>query len=327
LPELAGEWCDSPQNTDSPHFLEQLTKIQQVELYLQRKAKAEVTITTYIKALKQIAKRANLNNTAEVELAIANYKKENKEPASNRWKNQCVTAYKHYCKLFKITWEDPPHYKIDEKSIQPPSTEKCLMLMASAKGKLSLKIGISTETGLRPVEVTGEPKGLLVKDIHTDTQTITPTSAKGCNARPPIKISTELNIRLQTHIIRNSLKPNDRLFKELPKSYTSNFSKLRTRLAEKLKDPALASVRLYDLRHAYITKLLRKTQNAEIVRQKVGHKRLNTTQKYIHLTIDDNGEYIVESTTDQKRADELLAQGFNYCLTTPDGYMKFRKPK
>jgi len=45
-----------------------------------------------------------------------------------------------------------------------------------------------------------------------------------------------------------------------------------------------------------MTKLARKLQNAEIVGQKVGHKRLNTTQKYMHLT-DNNGEGIVESTT------------------------------
>jgi integrase len=201
------------------------------------------------------------------------------------------------------------------------------MLIASAKGNLSLKLNISVQTGLRPVEVTGEPKGLKAKDLHTDTNTITPTSAKGCNARPPIKITPELTTRLQTHIIKHNLKPNDRLFKEKPKSYTSNYCKMRNNLADKTGDQSIRAIRLYDLRHAYITKLLRKIQNAEIVRQKVGHKRLNTTQKYIHLTADENGEYIVESTTDQKRADELLTQGFTYCLTTPDGYMKFRKPK
>jgi hypothetical protein len=73
---------------------------------------------------------------------------------------------------------------------------------------------------------------------------------------------------------------------------------------------------------------MRKIQNAEIVRQLVGHKRLNTTQKYIHLTADLNsGEWIIESTKDQKRVDELLTQDFTYILTTSDGYMKFRKPK
>jgi integrase len=308
LPELAGEWCSQPEKKDSHPFLNQLPAIQKVKLYLERKAKAEPTIETYVKALKQLAKKTDLNNVANVETAIFRYELKNGEPASNRWKNQCVSAYRHYCKVNGIIWDDPPHYKIDEKTIQPPTDEKIKMLLSYARGTLSLKINISIETGLRPVEVTGHPKGLKVKDIHTDTNTITATSAKGCNARPPIKISRELSTRLQTYILKKGLKPNDRLFKEKSKRYTSSFCHMKKRIAERLSDPSFESIRLYDLRHAYITKLMRKLQNAEIVRQKVGHKRLNTTQKYIHLTADETGEYIVESTTDQKRADELLEQ-------------------
>jgi signal transduction histidine kinase len=79
LPELAGEWCDNPQNTDSPHFLEQFTKIQQVELYLERKTKAKCTVETYTKALKELAKRTDLNSTVETELAISRYTNKNGE--------------------------------------------------------------------------------------------------------------------------------------------------------------------------------------------------------------------------------------------------------
>jgi integrase len=310
-----------------PVFLEQLPAINRVSLMLERKGKTKETIQTYEKALKSLAKRGNLNNPDEVELIISRYTNDNEEPASNVWKTQLVTAYTHYCKTHNITWEDPPKYKRVYKSIQPPTKEKQQMLISTARGTLSLKLGISVETGLRPCEVTGNPKGLKVKDIHPDTRTITPYSAKGCNPRPPIKISHELTTRLQTYIIKHKLKPDDRLFQQSSRSYSINYIHMRNRLAEKLQDPSIQSIRLYDLRHAYITNLLRKTQNAEIVRQKVGHKRLDTTQRYLHLTNLEDGEYIVESTTDQKRADELLEQGFNYCLTTPDGYMKFRKPK
>ncbi len=77
----------------------------------------------------------------------------------------------------------------------------------------------------------------------------------------------------------------------------------------------------------YVTKQLRRCQNAEIVRQIVGHKHLNTTQKYMHLLAGTNGEWIVEGTTDKERAKQLLVEDFTYQLTTPDGYMMFRKPK
>jgi hypothetical protein len=322
----AGEWLPTPSKEILTRLLTQLPKIQQIELYLERKAKAEVTIQTYVKALKEIAKRADLNNPVEVELAISRYKKKDGEPCSNRWKNQCCDSYFHYCKVNNIQWERV-HYQIDERSIQPPSPEKCLMLMTRASGQLSLKIDISIQTGLRPVEVTGIEKGLRVRDIHFDTKTITPTSAKGCNARPPIPITAELCARIQTHILKHNLAFNDRLFKEKSKSYGDSFRKMKNRLAIKLCDPSIKGIRLYDIRHAYITKMLRKIQNPEMVRIKVGHKRLNTTQKYFHLLADQSGELIVETTNDKERAKQLLTDDFTYQLTTPDGYMIFRKAK
>jgi len=59
----------------------------------------------------------------------------------------------------------------------------------------------------------------------------------------------------------------------------------------------------------------------------MGHKRLDTTQKYLHLLSANCGEWIVEGTTDKERAKQLLATDFIYQLTTPDGAMLFRKLK
>jgi hypothetical protein len=291
---------------------------------MERKGKAPLTITSTRKALVLIAQRANLANTEEVELAIARYKKQDGTDATNNWKSKLCTAYKHYCKYHEIKWEAPT-YKIDEKTIQPPTAERCAMLLAGAHRTLSMKIDISIQTGLRPIEIQGK-KGLRAKDIHPDTKTITATNTKGCNARPPMPITQELTNRLQHYIIKHDLKPNDLLFKGKPRGYGDHFRRFKKRLAQKLEDPSIEAIRLYDLRHYYITKKLRKIQNAEIVRQLVGHKRLNTTQKYFHLIAQD-GEWIVEGTTDKDRAKELLANDFKYQLTTPDGTMLFRKPK
>jgi integrase len=224
-----------------------------------------------------------------------------------------------------MEWEKPT-YRGDEKSIQVPTKEKCNMLMASAHGVLSMKIDLSTQTGLRPCEIQGE-KGLRAEDIHIEQRTVTARSAKNCNPRPPLPISQELTTRLQRYIIKNNINPKDRLFKGKARNYGDHFRRFKNRLAIELADPSIKSIRLYDLRHAYITNLLRKIQNAEIVRQKVGHKRLNTTQKYFHLIPDNNGEWIVEGTTDKERAKQLLKEDFTYQLTTPDGTMIFRKPK
>ena len=74
--------------------------------------------------------------------------------------------------------------------------------------------------------------------------------------------------------------------------------------------------------------MLRKINNPEIVRQKVGHKNLNTTQRYCHLLAENyTGEFLIEQTQDRKRTAELEATGYTYSFTTPDGWMQFKKPK
>jgi integrase len=200
------------------------------------------------------------------------------------------------------------------------------MLISSARLELSIKLAISAETGLRPVEICGE-KGLQAKNIHPDQNTITARITKGCNARPPLPIPKELTARLQTQIAKQNLKPDDLLFTQTPKEYGTVYRTFRNRLAKKLNDPSIHNIRLYDFRHYYCTKQLRRTQNTETVRILMGHKQLNTTQKYLHLLGAENGEWIVEGTTDKERAKQLLEADFTYQLTAPDGTMLFRKRK
>ena len=170
-------------------------------------------------------------------------------------------------------------------------------------------------------------KGLKVRDIHTEQHTITATSAKGCNARPALKITEELTARIRTLIAERNLRTDDLIFTGHERRYGEHYRRARNKLANKLQTPELKKIRLYDLRHYYVTKQLRKIQNAEFVRQIVGHKRLNTTQRYMHLLANTNGEWIVEGTTDKERAKQLLAEDFQYQFTTPDGTMLFRKAK
>jgi integrase len=304
----------------------QIPTIQSLLLYLEGKGRSENTRIAYEKNLKALALRADLNDTKAVELAIARYtKKSTKRPVTNNYKSKLCDQYAIFCKFYKIEWEKPI-YTPEPTTIQPPTHEKVQMLVASARGKLSIKLDIIQQTGLRPIEITGE-KGLQVNNIHPDHNTITARITKGCNPRPPLNITPELMAKLQAHIRKYNLEANDLLFTAKPREFGSNYRNFRNRLAKKLNDETIHNTRLYDLRHYYVTNKLRKIQNTEIVRQLVGHKNLNTTQKYMHLLAENNGEWIVESTQDQKRADELLKADFTYILTTPDGYMKFRKPK
>jgi integrase len=310
-----------------------IANIQTLLLYLTRKGRSKSNIKSHRVTLTRLATKANLDKPEEVEMTIAELKytdpktkKETKKPATNTTKGAYCTTYKTYCKHFKIEWEKPK-YTREPTGIQPPTNEKIQILIASTRSiQLSIKIDIIAQTGLRPIEITGN-KGLKPTNLHPDQDTITATSTKGCNARPPMKITPELMTRLQTHILTKKVKPNESIFKTTPDGFSQHFIRYKTRLATRLNEPSIQSIRLYDLRHAYITRQLRKTQNVEIVRQIVGHKLLNTTQKYLHLLITNTGEWITEQTNDKERAKQLLNEDFTYIMTTPDGYMTFRKPK
>ena len=189
-----------------------------------------------------------------------------------------------------------------------------------------MRIELMARTGYRPCEIQGE-KGITVRDLHPDQNTVTARIHKGCNARPPQTITPELMTRLMDYVRKYDLKGDDILFAGNDHNFGEAFRKFRKNLASKLKDPTILNIRLYDLRHYYCTKQLRRTQNCEIVRQMMGHKQLSTTQKYLHLLAGTSGEWIVEGTNDKERAKQLLANDFTYQLTTPDGTMLFRKPK
>ena len=64
------------------------------------------------------------------------------------------------------------------------------------------------ETGLRPVELCR----LKVKDVNLEYKVITPKTAKNGNPRT-LPIITSLATRIQEHIVKKNLKPDDKLFK------------------------------------------------------------------------------------------------------------------
>ena len=167
--------------------IDQLLKIEKVAIYLEGKGKQPNTIDSFHRHINVLARHANLDNPQEVELAIArrkltdsSTKKLTDKPASNTYKSKLCFTYQHYVKFYKLNWEMPKYIE-EERSIQPPSDEKCQMLIASSRGALSLRIDISIQTGLRPIEIQGY-KGLKVKDIHPDQRTIPALRTKGCNA-------------------------------------------------------------------------------------------------------------------------------------------------
>lgn len=101
---------------------------------------------------------------------------------------------------------------------------------------------------------------------------------------------------------------------------------MRNALAQKLKDPNIHSIRLYDFRHYFCTATLHKAKDPFYTVTQMGHKKLATTQKYMHLLDLNDDEWTVKTATNIKEATELLEAGFEY-IQEIDGIRLYRKRK
>jgi integrase len=281
---------------------------------LQNSGKSADTIKSINKSLTLLARNTNLNKPKQVLNFIAN------RNVTNGTKQSLCYAYKKYCKQYQIEAQIP-FYQPKAKPIKLPTKEKLLIFITNASKRLATKLTLSMETGLRPIEV----HSLKVKDIDLEQRLVYPTTAKH-GAPRTLKISMQLATMLQEHIIKKQLNQNDIIFPNTTEQYGKNFRHLRNRLAKKLHDPTLKNIRLYDFRHYFCTKKLYDTRNTFIVMNLMGHKRLETTQKYMHLLnlIEDN--WIGAEANTKEEALKLIDNGFEY-VTDFNGTKLFRKRK
>ena len=205
--------------------------------------------------------------------------------------------------------------------IRIPTTEQLEMFIARASPHLSLKLTLSKETGLRPKELCD----LKTRDLDLEQHLVYPTTAKHGNPRK-LKISTSLTTALQKYIHKKKLTPNKKLFKGDSDYYSKRFREMRNHLSDKLCKPELRTIRLYDFRHYFATMLYRRTRDILLVKQQMGHRRIETTLIYTQLIDPQDDEWTCKTATNVKESQQLIEAGFEY-VTDQDGLKLYRKRK
>lgn len=277
--------------------------------------KSRYTITTTDKALQLISKNADLNDPEAVKNYIAN------KNVSNGYKKILCTAYDKYANYYQIQWK-MPRYQPDAKHRRIPTTENINMLIAKARRRLSTKLTLSKETGLRPFELCN----LKVRDIDLDHRKVYPTTAKN-GAPRTLKISKNLQAMLQNHINIKGLNQNDKLFKGTAENYSVNYRQMRNNLARKLGKSTLKTIRLYDFRHYFATMLYARTRDILYVKQQMGHIKIETTLRYVQLlNLTEEDEWTCKTASTIAEATQLIENGFTY-VTELDRIKLFRKRK
>jgi len=312
----------TPFSQDAPNFKSNLpiirtrndTTFDNILIQMKSNNKSDYTINFTRRTLNFLAKHTTLAEPEAVKLFIATMK------VSDSYKKNLCDVYNRYCKYHEIQWEKPK-YLPEPKNIALPTREKLMILVSHATKTLSIKLQLSMETGLRPIELCR----LKVKDIDADHKTVNPTTAKKGNPRT-VPMTQNLTVKIQEHIIRHNLKPTDKLFKGDAINYGKQYRSMRDRLAQKLNDPSIQTIRLYDFRHYFCTKKLYDINNPYTVMVLMGHRKLETTMKYMHLMNLNDDEWTVAGATTAKQATELLEHGFTY-QTTIEGIHLFKKRK
>jgi hypothetical protein len=107
---------------------------------------------------------------------------------------------------------------------------------------------------------------------------------------------------------------------------TKAWIKYKRRLSERLAEPNLFQIRLYDLRHYQACKTYYQTKDVLYTKQKLGWKKLETALFYLQCIDFDCEEYHSATANSVSEAAKLVEQGFDY-VTDVDGVKLFRKRK
>jgi hypothetical protein len=128
---------------------------------------------------------------------------------------------------------------------------------------------------------------------------------------------------LKTYIARMDSK--ERLF-PIAGQMTKGWIKYRRRQSQKLADPSLLRIRLYDLRHYQACRTYHQTKDVLYTKQKLGGKKFETALFYLQYMDFGSEEYHSATARTVDEAKALIEQGFEY-VTDIDDVKLFRKRK
>ena len=253
-------------------------------------------------------RHCDLDKPELVKLFIAKLKN------ANSYKQTFVKAYSYYAYSNNIQWI-APYYKWEQKLPKIPTKEQLTKIISCSSKKYSVIFKILSECGNTPNELTTVD---IEKDINLENGIVNFQGCKGHSSRVH-------KLKADTHAM---LKYYCSKYSKFPASYWMGrmWRQSRKLASVKLQDKSLLSIRLYDLRHYYACTLYHQTKDILLVKQMMGHKKLETTMLYCRLIDFSSDEYTCKVARTVDDAVFLIEAGFNY-VTEIDGYKLFRKRK
>jgi len=232
---------------------------------------------------------------------------------ANSYKQSFAKAYAYFTAVNNIAWSRPC-FKSERKLPTIPTREN-IMKVISASKKYAVIFKVLMECGMMPFELSMVNR----KDIDFDRRLVSVRGFKG-HASRTLKLKQETTSMLKLYFSKYDSFPESVWMSKL-------WRRTRNNVAMKLQDPAIKSIRLYDLRHYYATMLYRRTRDILLVMRNLGHKKIETTLIYTQLLpMSEEEEFTCKTATNVNEASQLIEQGFEY-VTDMDAVKLFRKRK
>ena len=286
-------------------------KIVNTLIKLKGSGLAESTLRRVSYELSRMAKHCDLDNTDDVKSYIADMK------GANSYRDVFVKTYSYYVRLNDLVWERP-QFRSERRLPRIPTKEALMNVISASSKKYAVIFKILMETGVMPRELAN----VSLRDIDLDRGILSVQGLKGHTSRNfKLKSDTLACLREYLYRIRDeTLFPDSKWMGKI-------WRRLRRRVAEKLGDPSFKSIRLYDLRHFYATNLYHKSKGILLVKQQLGHKKIETTLIYNQLvSFGEEDEFYSATARTVDEAAKLVEQGFDY-ICDFDAVKLFRKRK
>lgn len=293
-------------------------KLVEFAFWLKKKGRAETTITTQCGSLRTLYNLgAALYDCESIKSVVA------LKDWTNGMKKNVLNAYQNFAEFANIPLTEIPEYKQKKKLPFIASESELDQLVACAGPKLQPFIQTLKETGAR----SGEVATLKWEDVDFERHIVTINNAeKGSNPR-----QLEMSEKLVT-MIKRIPQGSELVFgPNANERMRRNFTQTRTRLAFRTQNQRIRKIHLHSFRHWYGTMLYHHTKDIMLVKQKLGHRSITSTQVYVQL-LQGHGkeEYVCKVATTLEEAQKLIESGFEYVTSMQIGtmsYQMFRKRK
>jgi integrase len=274
------------------------------------------TVKYRIRALKSIARRANLLQPESVKAYLASAEVSESRKAKLAEDLARFYAYVHLA-------FDKPNYRRIEKLPFIPLEVEVDQLISGVSRKTATFLQLIKETGVRA----GEAWSLRWIDLDAEQRTVNICPEKNSNPR-------QLRISVRLAGMLNALPKRYKLVFRNPdvdpltsmEVFRGVYAAQRRTIAEKLQNPRIEQITFKTLRHFKATMEYNRTKDILHVMQLLGHKNIRNTLVYTHLVNFQSDEYVCKVARTVEEARQLVENGFDY-VTDVEDMKLFRKRK